>query len=166
MRKNNVNYGLQAIGAIGAMSLVGTIQVIALTIALVIFLLFVFKMRAAIIIIALIGIILYFLYRYAMDSPYRIDAQEAKHLIKNNQVDLILDVRTDLEVQTLGSYPGSVHIQSADLEKEMPQRYPDKNIRIIAYCNSGQRARAATEKLHQMGYNNARYIVTTYLSLY
>lgn len=123
--------------------------------------------KATIIIVAVIsiGFVLYYLYRYAMDSPYRIDAQEAKRQINNKQVDLILDVRTDLELQTLGFYPGSVHIQSADLEKEMPQRYPDKNIRIIAYCNSGQRARAAAEKLHKMGYN-AKYIASTYLSLY
>lgn len=127
------------------------------------------KSKAAIAIVAVVigvGFALYYLYRYAMDSPYRINAQEAKQLIQNKQVDLILDVRTDLELQTLGFYPGSVHIQSADLEKEMPKRYPDKNIRIIAYCNSGQRARVATEKLHKMGYNNAKYIATTYLSLY
>ena len=124
-------------------------------------------MKIALILGLIFGItVLYYLYTYAMDSPYRIDGQEAKLQLKNKQVDLILDVRTDLELQTLGAYPGSVHIQSADLEKEMQERYPDKNIRIIAYCNSGQRARAATEKLHKMGYINARYIATTYLSLY
>lgn len=150
MKTNNGKLAIIVIGAIIALG----------------FLLFVFKMRGAIVIIALISIILYYLYRYAIDSPYRMDAKEAKHLIQNKQVDLILDVRTDFELQTLGFYPGSVHIKSADLEKEMPRRYPDKNIRIIAYCNSGQRARAAAEKLHKMGYNNARYIATTYLSLY
>jgi rhodanese-related sulfurtransferase len=124
------------------------------------------KAVSAIIIVVIVAAALYYLYTYAMDSPYRIDSQEARQLINNKQVDLIIDVRTDLELQTLGFYPGSVHIQSQDLEKEMPQRYPDKNIRIIAYCNSGQRARIATEKLHKLGYTNARYIPTTYLSLY
>lgn len=110
--------------------------------------------------------ILYFLYRYAMDSPYRISTEDAKNLIKNNKIDLILDVRTDAEVRLLGVYPGSVHIQSADLEKRMNFEYPDKNIRILAYCNSGQRARAATEKLKALGYKNALYIATPYQSLY
>jgi rhodanese-related sulfurtransferase len=80
-----------------------------------------------------------------------------------------LDVRTDLERSALGSngyYPGSVHIPSSDLEKRMPNEYPDKNIRILAYCNSGQRARMATEKLHKLGYKHAVYISNTYLSLY
>ena len=106
--------------------------------------------------------VVYFLYRYAMDSPYRISTEDAKNRIKNNKIDLILDVRTDAEVKLLGFYPGSVHIQSADLEKRMGREYPDKNIRILAYCNSGQRARIATEKLHKLGYINSLYIATPY----
>jgi hypothetical protein len=110
--------------------------------------------------------VVYFLYRYAMDSPYRISTEDAKNRIKNNKIDLILDVRTDAEVKLLGFYPGSVHIQSADLEKRMSREYPDKNIRILAYCNSGQRARIATEKLHKLGYKNSLYIATPHQSLF
>jgi rhodanese-related sulfurtransferase len=110
--------------------------------------------------------VVYFLYRYAIDSQYRISTDDAKNRIKNNKIDLILDVRTDAELKLLGLYPGSVHIQSADLEKRMGIEYPDKNIRILAYCNSGQRARIATEKLHKLGYVNALYIATPHQSLY
>jgi len=105
-------------------------------------------------------------YNYAVYSPYRISSNKAKNLIANHQIDLILDVRTDLERSTLGFYPNSVHIQSADLEREMPKRYPDKNIRILAYCNTGHRARMATDKLQALGYTNARYISSGYKSLY
>ena len=107
----------------------------------------------------------YFMYRYAMDSPYRINPDYAKKLIEEKKIDLILDVRTNIERETLGSYPGSVHIQSSELEELMPKYYPDRNIHILAYCNSGQRARIATEKLHALGYVNALYIATTHLSL-
>jgi len=117
-----------------------------------------------IILLVLIGL-LYYLYRYAIDSPYRISGEEAKKLIKQNRFDVILDVRTDLERNTLGYYPDSVHIQSADLEKQMPLQFPNKETRILAYCNSGQRARKATEKLHKLGYNNSVYIATTYRSI-
>jgi rhodanese-related sulfurtransferase len=113
-----------------------------------------------------LAVVVYFLYRYAMDSPYRISTEDAKNRIKNNKIDLILDVRTDAELKLLGLYPGSVHIQSSDLEKRMGLEYPDKNIRILAYCNSGQRARIATEKLHKLGYVNALYIATPHQSLY
>jgi len=86
-------------------------------------------------------------------------------MIKDGEFDLILDVRTDLERNTLGYYPGSVHIQSVDLDKIMPVEYPNKNIRILAYCNTGHRARLAIEKLHGLGYSNALYIATPYTTL-
>jgi len=118
-----------------------------------------------IIVILLVLILIIFLYRYAMDSPYRISSEIAKELLQNGKIDLVLDVRTNLERNTLGYYTGSVHIPSSDLEERMPSEYPNKNINILAYCNSGQRARIATEKLHELGYNNAVYIASTYGSL-
>lgn len=107
----------------------------------------------------------YYAYQYAVESPYRISSGEAKKRLQNKDIDVILDVRTDLERSTLGFYPGSVHIQSADLRGRMPREYPNKNIRILAYCNTGHRARAAADTLHQLGYTNAVYIATTYKSL-
>lgn len=117
----------------------------------------------AIMSIMIVFAVLYVVYRYAMDSPYRISVDEAKRLIRNHP--LILDVRTDLERSTLGYYPGSVHIPSSELTRRMPREYPDKSIVIVAYCNTGQRSRAATEILHGLGYKNARYITTTYGTL-
>ena len=116
------------------------------------------------IVLVLVGLGLY-LYIYSMDSPYRITAEEAKRRIQDGEFDVILDVRTDIERATLGYYPNSVHIQSADLESRMSRDFPNKRLNILAYCNSGQRARAATEKHHALGYTNSVYIATTYLSL-
>jgi rhodanese-related sulfurtransferase len=118
-----------------------------------------------IIVILLVIVLIIFLYRYAMNSPHRISSEIAKELLQNGQIDLVLDVRTNLERNTLGYYPGSVHIPSSDLEKRMSSEYPNKNINILAYCNSGQRARIATEKLHELGYNNSAYIASTYGTL-
>ena len=118
-----------------------------------------------IVVLLVLAAVSYSLYQYAVGSPYRISSQDAKTRIQNKRIDLILDVRTNFERSTLGFYPNSVHIQSADLAQRMPKEFPDKNMRILAYCNSGQRARAATEKLHNLGYKNAVYIATTYRSL-
>uniref|UniRef100_A0A6C0KP42 Rhodanese domain-containing protein n=1 Tax=viral metagenome TaxID=1070528 RepID=A0A6C0KP42_9ZZZZ len=112
-----------------------------------------------------IFIAFYYLYDYAVNSPYKINPNVAKKMIQNKEFDLILDVRTDLELQTLGYYPGSVHIQSADLKNQMHRKFPNKNINILAYCNSGQRARKATEILHELGYKNALYIATPYTTI-
>jgi len=114
----------------------------------------------------LVAIFAYHAYQYAVDSPYRVSVKEAKSLLLKDEVDLILDVRTDVERATLGYFPGSVHIPSSDLDRRMPQEYPNKTIRILAYCNTGHRARMATDKLRTLGYHNAVYISSTYTSLY
>jgi rhodanese-related sulfurtransferase len=105
------------------------------------------------------------LYKYAVDSPWRVSSEVAKQKIAAHEIDVVLDVRTDFERETLGFLPNSVHIQSADLEKEMGRLYPDKKTRILAYCNTGHRARLATDKLHVLGYKNAVYITGGYKTL-
>jgi rhodanese-related sulfurtransferase len=108
-----------------------------------------------------LGYIGYFLYDLAVNSQYRISAQDAKR----QKYDLILDVRTSLERQTLGYHPDSFHIPSANLEKIMPSKYPDKSIKILVYCNTGHRARLATDKLQSLGYKNSVYITGGYKTI-
>jgi rhodanese-related sulfurtransferase len=115
--------------------------------------------------LVVIGALFYMAYTYAVDSPLRISSEAGKRLIQEHKIDLILDVRTDVERNTLGVYPGSVHIPSADLEQRMPLEYPNKDIRILAYCNTGHRARIATEKLRGLGYVKSHYISSTYTTL-
>ncbi len=117
------------------------------------------------IVLAIVALLIYHAYLYATDSPYRISSQKAKRRIDSNDVDVILDVRTKMERDTLGYYPGSVHIPSADLDVIMPKLYPNRETRILAYCNTGHRARMATDKLHALGYKNAVYITSTYTTL-
>jgi phage shock protein E len=123
------------------------------------------KLAYVLLALAIVVLVVSGLYLYATDSPYRISAPDAKQRIKDGQVDLILDVRTDVERATLGFYPGSVPIPSADLEIKMPALYPNKQTRILAYCNTGHRARMATDKLRGMGYTNTVFISSTYGSL-
>jgi len=104
-------------------------------------------------------------YLYATDSIHRISSQDAKRQIQSGKFDVILDVRTNLERSTLGAYPGSTHIPSADIERMMPNHYPNKQTRILIYCNTGHRARMAADKLHALGYTNAVYISSGYSSI-
>jgi phage shock protein E len=110
-------------------------------------------------------VVLGFLYYYAISSPHKISSAQANELIQSGKADVILDVRTDTERNMLGYYPGSVHIQSADLVQAMPTKYPNKDITIIAYCNTGQRSRRAADILHSLGYRNAYYITGPYTTL-
>lgn len=105
------------------------------------------------------------LYKYALNSPWRISSEEAKKKISKKEFDTVLDVRTDFERKTLGSYPNSIHIPSGELEARVGKELQNKKANILVYCNTGQRARAATEKLHSLGYKNTYYIATSHSSI-
>lgn len=103
---------------------------------------------------------------YSLGSRYRISAEEARRRIAEGRIDCVLDVRTAFERQRLGFYPGSLHIPSSELEAKVETLVPLKTSRLLVYCNTGQRARLATEKLHRLGYRNAVYIATPHTSLF
>jgi len=105
------------------------------------------------------------MYFYARSSPYLISAADAKRRIAARQITTVLDVRTNAERATLGAYPNSIHIPAALLTERAPIAIPDKAAAILVYCNTGQRARAATERLHAMGYMNVVYIATSHASI-
>ncbi len=113
-------------------------------------------------ILAIVGISLY---KYARESPLRISAEEAKERLAKKDFDVVLDVRTDLERNTLGLYPGSIHIPSGEIEARIQKAIPNKGAKILAYCNTGQRARMAAEKMKGLGYKNIVYIAEGHGSL-
>lgn len=119
----------------------------------------------AAVVIVVLTVVIVSSYLYAQGSPYKVSAEEARRLLATKQVDVVLDVRTDIERQTIGAYPGSAHIQAAELAIRMPVEFPDRSVMILVYCNTGQRARAAVEKLRAMGYDNTVYITGSHLSL-
>ena len=105
-------------------------------------------------------VILYYTYK----SPYLVTANEAKKLIQQQKVDVVLDVRSKIEYN-LGHYPEAVHIPTANLTDSVETLIPDKNTHILVYCNTGQRARYATDLLRAKGYKNIVYISGPYWSL-
>jgi rhodanese-related sulfurtransferase len=111
------------------------------------------------------GAVFYYLYVLATESPWRISAAEARDKLARGYFDVVLDVRTAAERQALGFYPASVHMPAGDIEQLMPLRYQEKGISILVYCNTGHRARLATDKLHSLGYMNAQYISSPHTSL-
>ena len=105
------------------------------------------------------------MYNYARDSPYIISPKQAKQAIRDGKIDVVLDVRTKQERDLLGYYPGSFHIPSGELELRLPQEFTNKGTRFLVYCNTGQRARRATDIMRNMGYNNVNYIATSHVSI-
>jgi phage shock protein E len=106
-----------------------------------------------------------FVYTYTMISPYRISAEEAKARLREGTFDVVLDVRTKLERDAMGYYPNSMHIPSGELQEKVEGQIPRKDSRILVYCNTGQRARQATDLLRELGYTDVKYIASGHTSL-
>jgi rhodanese-related sulfurtransferase len=115
-------------------------------------------------VIPVLAIFGYFLYKYAMGGAAYISAEEAKRKLSNNEFDILLDVRTNMEYN-LGHYPNAKHIPITLLNERAPNELPDRNARILIYCNTGQRSRKASEILLALGYKNVRYIAGSYTTL-
>lgn len=66
----------------------------------------------------------------------------------------------------IGHYTGAVNLTYDQLsETNLTNNSISKTDTIVVYCNSGTRARKASDKLVDLGYKNVFYIVETYLSL-
>jgi rhodanese-related sulfurtransferase len=66
---------------------------------------------------------------------------------------LLVDVREDNE-WVKGHVPGAVHLGRGVIERDIEQRVPDTNAKLILYCGGGFRSALAAENLQKMGYTN------------
>lgn len=117
-----------------------------------------------ILLLPLLAIFGYFLYKYAVTGFLLISAEDARKKLEKNEIDVVLDVRTNLEYN-LGHYPNAKHIPIQQLEERATQELPDLNASILIYCNTGQRSRKASEILYSLGYKKVRYISGPYTTL-
>jgi rhodanese-related sulfurtransferase len=99
---------------------------------------------------------------YSLGGVYLITSTDAKEKIRNGVITHVVDVRTEMEWK-MGHHPLATHIPVSDLTKKTIQ---NSNIYInegiLIYCNSGQRARYASELLAKYGYKKVFYIDGTY----
>ena len=66
---------------------------------------------------------------------------------------ILVDVREDNEWAN-GHLPGAVHLGKGIIERDIEQRVPDTNARVILYCGGGFRSALVADNLKKMGYNN------------
>ena len=99
---------------------------------------------------------------YTMTGSQLITSKKAKRLIKSGKIKRVIDVRTDTEWR-LGHYPGAVHIPVNKITKKTTSKLPKKG--LLVYCNTGQRARFAAEKLEKLGFKDVYYIAGLYTDL-
>jgi rhodanese-related sulfurtransferase len=98
---------------------------------------------------------------YTYSGPQLVSDSKAGKLLKDGAV--VIDVRTPAEYR-LGHYKGAKSIPLGKIgSSKIPA--PSKTHQIVVYCNTGQRARMASEKLESRGYENVSYIAGTYKSI-
>ena len=66
---------------------------------------------------------------------------------------LVIDVRTDKEYKE-GHIKDAKNINVDTIEKEIENVEPNKDKKIIVYCNTGKKSGKALEKLKKLGYKN------------
>ena len=100
---------------------------------------------------------------YALTGEGLVSSAKARDMIKNGNVDIVIDVRTKFEWDR-GHFKGARHVPVNQLKSEIFIGLP-KNTSILVYCNTGQRARAAAETIRNYGFHNVYYIEGGYWTL-
>ena len=91
-----------------------------------------------------------------------VSSEEAKRLIKDRKIKRVIDVRTAMEWRA-GHYPKALHIPVDKINEKTTTELPKRG--LLVYCNTGQRARFAAEKLEGLGFKDVYYIAGLYKSL-
>jgi rhodanese-related sulfurtransferase len=99
---------------------------------------------------------------YSLSGTHLLTSEKAVEYIRKGIVTHVIDVRTELEWK-MGHHPLAEHIPVSDINKKtMQNRGIFTNEGILVYCNTGQRARYASERLVQLGFKKVYYIDGTY----
>jgi len=74
----------------------------------------------------------------------RLEAKEGFHLV---------DVREDHE-WAAGHIPGAVHLSKGIIERDIEEKFPNREAVILLYCGGGFRSALVADNLQKMGYRN------------
>ena len=93
-------------------------------------------------------------------NTHELNAKAANKMIKKKYFNLILDVRS-YEERSNGFYANSLHMPLDKIERKFAKMYPDKNIKVLIYCASGNRAIGAKNVLNISGYKNVYVLLNS-----
>jgi rhodanese-related sulfurtransferase len=81
-----------------------------------------------------------------------VDVGETRRQLESGKAKLI-DVREQSE-WAAGHARGAAHMGKGVIERDIEERFPDKNVPLILYCGGGFRSALAADNLQKMGYRN------------
>ena len=112
------------------------------------------------VIILTIIVIILSLRLYSLSGEKLIPPSQARRLIESGEITQIIDIRTKFEYDQ-GHYPNSIHLPVNKISTETVKNL-NKTTGTLVYCNTGQRARYAVNKLVKLGLTNIFYIDGTF----
>jgi rhodanese-related sulfurtransferase len=81
------------------------------------------------------------------------NVQEVKTRIDAGEKLTLVDVREESE-WAAGHLPGAIFLGKGIIERDIEQRVPDMNTKLVLYCGGGFRSALAADNLQKMGYTN------------
>src|SRR5947207_14565010 len=78
---------------------------------------------------------------------------DVKRRMDSGEKLLLVDVREDNECAK-GHLPNAIHLGKGVIERDLEQRVPDTNEKLILYCGGGFRSALVADNLQKMGYSN------------
>lgn len=79
-----------------------------------------------------------------LELKKRLEAEEELYLV---------DVREDHE-WTAGHIPGATHLSKGIIERDIEEKFPNREAEILLYCGGGFRSALVADNLQKMGYKN------------
>jgi rhodanese-related sulfurtransferase len=81
------------------------------------------------------------------------DVAGYKAMLERGERPVLVDTREESEYKA-GHVKGAVHLSKGVIERDIEQRFPDKNTKMVLYCGGGYRSALAADNLQKMGYKD------------
>jgi rhodanese-related sulfurtransferase len=82
------------------------------------------------------------------------DIEAYKKMAAAKEPHLLIDVREESE-WAAGHAAGAMHLSKGTIERDIENKVPDKEAKLVLYCGGGFRSALVADNLQKMGYTNA-----------
>jgi rhodanese-related sulfurtransferase len=93
-----------------------------------------------------------------------LNIEQARARLRENPKAVLMDVREDSEWLN-GRVAGAVHLGKGILERDIEQKFPDRDQEIIMYCGGGYRSALTADAAQKIGYRNVYSLIGGYKGL-
>jgi rhodanese-related sulfurtransferase len=82
-----------------------------------------------------------------------VTVDDVKAMTDKGESFVLVDVREESEFAK-DHLPNAVHLGKGVIERDIEQRVPDTNTKLVLYCGGGYRSALAADNIQKMGYTN------------